>query len=325
MKSPLQPLFSEVRVFVPAGLSSFFEIQDRTPTGEKIEDPRFVGARGGGCLLSHGVWTKVVVQPTNFASEITVTINGRQAEYAHTTLHVVHQCLQLSPQKWVVKVHHNAEVPIGAGFGSSGAGTLGAAFGITTALGLPVTYDQLGTMAHIAEVESLTGLGTTGPILFGRGLVLQVKGGAPNVMRLDAIPVPNSYRIISACYGPIEKGPILTNASMRELVNIEGKKAMKSILARPTPVEFFKACRKFGEALPFMTDRVRELLEIADTQPLVGVAQNMIGEAAHALVHQKHASQLVKMWGKLVGSKNVLASSIALSGPRVVETAKNEF
>jgi pantoate kinase len=313
-------VFEKVRVFVPAGLSSFFEIQDQTPDGEKISDPRQIGACGGGCLLSHGVSTEVHVHPVESKSKIAIWINDKLVDYAQTTEHVIKQCLTLTPSSWDIEVRHKSEVPIGAGFGTSGAGTLGAAFGLTTALGLPVTYDQLGTMAHIAEVESLTGLGTTGPILFGRGLVLQVKGGAPNIMRLDAIPVSNEYHIISACYGPIEKGPILTNPKLRKRINIEGKKTMDSIRSHPTPQEFFRSCQRFAKALPFLTDRVRNLLDVAETEKIVGVAQNMIGEAAHALVHQDHTSKLVKTWGDIIGPENVLESTIALSGPRIVES-----
>ncbi|MHA2060148.1 MAG: pantoate kinase [Candidatus Ranarchaeia archaeon] len=313
-------VFEKVRVFVPAGLSSFFEIHDQTPDGQKIVDPRYIGACGGGCLLSHGVWTEVRVNPTASDSKIVIWINDESVDYAQTTEHVITQCLTLTPSSWDIEVRHKSEVPIGAGFGTSGAGTLGAAFGLTAALGLPVTYDQLGTMAHIAEVESLTGLGTTGPILFGRGLVLQVKGGAPNIMRLDAIPVSNEYHIVSACYGPIEKGPILTDPEMRKRINIEGRKTMDAIKSHPTPQEFFRACQRFAKALPFLTDRVRNLLDVAETMKIVGVAQNMIGEAAHALVHQDHASRLVKTWGDIIGPKNVVESSIALSGPRITDS-----
>ena len=50
-----------VTAFSPAGISSFFEICDRSPDGKLIADPERVGARGGGFSPDKGVSTEVIV------------------------------------------------------------------------------------------------------------------------------------------------------------------------------------------------------------------------------------------------------------------------
>ena len=249
-------------------------------------------------------------------------INGKKEENAETTKNVVRQCLENCQDSYFVIVKHRCDIPVGAGFGSSGSGALGCAFGLNTALGLNFTYDTLGTIAHVAEVESFTGLGTTGPLLFGRGIVLQIEGGAPNIMKLDSIPIPSDFKLVTCCYGPVNKKEILTNHEISDQVTLKGKETMKKILKNPTPSVFFKECRDFAESLPFLTDKVRNLFDSLDNTKVVGVAQNMIGEAAHVLVHKSKVQEVVKIWSDLAGKDKVLENNIEYTGPKIVSYSK---
>ena len=49
------------KAFAPAGISSFFEICDRTGDGKPIVDLEHVGSRGGGFGVQKGVLTEVSV------------------------------------------------------------------------------------------------------------------------------------------------------------------------------------------------------------------------------------------------------------------------
>ena len=51
-----------VKAFSPGGISSFFEICDRTEDGRLIEDLERVGARGGGFGIERGILTEVSVE-----------------------------------------------------------------------------------------------------------------------------------------------------------------------------------------------------------------------------------------------------------------------
>ena len=115
-------MLKRAKAFSPAGITSFFEICDRTSSGELIADPERVGARGGGFSPSRGVSTEVAVMEAE-ERQIYVFINGEFCPEAETTMSVVEALLGCASEDYAVTVKHQADVPVGAGFGSSAAGT----------------------------------------------------------------------------------------------------------------------------------------------------------------------------------------------------------
>ena len=146
------------KAFAPAAISSFFEIHD-TEGDKPIVDLEKVGARGGGFGLQKGVLTEVTVQEAE-KSNIKVFINSKLAVEAKTTRNVIQILLNKTDKKYGVTVKHQIEVPIGTGFGTSAGGALTAALALKEAIDLPLTYSQIGKIAHVAEIECGTGLGT---------------------------------------------------------------------------------------------------------------------------------------------------------------------
>ena len=74
-------MMKKAQVFCPAGISSFFEICDRTHDGKLITDLERVGARGGGFAIEKGVLTEVSAVKSEERS-IRVFINGKPAPEA---------------------------------------------------------------------------------------------------------------------------------------------------------------------------------------------------------------------------------------------------
>jgi len=70
--------------FSPAGITSFFEICDRTKNGTPIKNLDEVGARGGGFGLKKGVLTEVTASEEE-KSNVSIFINGKLATDAYTT------------------------------------------------------------------------------------------------------------------------------------------------------------------------------------------------------------------------------------------------
>lgn len=106
------------KAFSPGGISSFFEICDRTAYGKPLTDLMKVGARGGGFGIRKGVLTEVQLAEAH-CNSVKVMINGRLAPEAETTKAAVKALLGKVDEKYTVVVKHEIEVPIGAGFGSS--------------------------------------------------------------------------------------------------------------------------------------------------------------------------------------------------------------
>jgi pantoate kinase len=304
------------KAFAPAGISSFFEICDTAADGKPIADSERVGARGGGFVVQKGVTTKVSVSEAK-ASRVHVFINGRLAPEAETTMTVAQMLLGRISQAYEVIIKHEVGVPIGTGFGSSAAGALSAALALSKALGLNLTYNQLGRIAHAAEIKCKTGLGTVGPIMLG-GCILTVEPGAPGIAIIDRILIRADHVIVAGIIGSVPTKEVLSSPRKREMVNLWGRKTLKAILDEPSVENFLARCLEFAEKAGFMTERARQLVRLAEKAHAIGVAQNMVGEAVHALARKENAGNIAEAFKQVLPNEKILVTKIDLQGARLI-------
>jgi pantoate kinase len=302
--------------FSPAGISSFFEICDRLPSGSLIPDLERVGARGGGFGIQKGVTTEVAVSEAK-KNAVSVFINGKDFPEAETTRTVVHMLLAKTSQKYNVIVRHRVDVPISAGFGSSAAGALTTALALSKALGLNLTYNQLGRIAHVAEVKCKTGLGTVGPLMIG-GCVVTVEPGAPGIALIDRIPITSDHVVVAGVFGAIPTKEVLSSNEKRLAINRWGRKTLDKILAEPSLENFLACCREFAEKTGFMTRRVRNLIKLAEDAGAIGAAQNMVGEAVHALTTYENVENVGQVFKKVLPEEKVLVANVDIQGARLM-------
>jgi len=302
--------------FSPAGISSFFEICDIETDGSPISDLERIGARGGGFGIQRGVMTQVDVSKAENDS-IHVFINRKDAPEAETTKTVVQMLLSKVSEKCKVVVKHNVEVPIGAGFGSSAAGALTTALALSKALGLNLTYNQIGRIAHVAEVKCKTGLGTVGPLMLG-GCILTIEPGAPGIAIIDRIPISTDYVIVAGVFGPIPTKEVLSSPEKRLAVNKWGRKTLEKILSEPSLENFLACCRDFAEKTGFMTERVRTSIRLAEGAGAIGAAQNMVGEATHALTTLENAENVVQAFKRVLPQEKILVAHVDIQGARLI-------
>jgi pantoate kinase len=308
-------LSNRTRAFSPAGISSFFEICDRTAEGTLIDNSEYIGARGGGFALDKGVSTDVILVEAK-ENHIDVFINESLSQKADTTKTVVEILLDNIPKKYHVIVKHRVDVPIGAGFGSSAAGALGTSLALSKALGLNHTYNQLGRIAHVAEVKCRTGLGTVGPLMHG-GCGLTLEPGAPGIASLDQIPVSPDHKIVVGTFKPYLTKEMLASEEKRELINKWGQRTLKKILSEPSLENFMKACKEFAVGTGFVTERIKRLIEVAEMAGAVGAAQNMVGEAVHALVTVDRLEDVFRAFKKFLPEEKIIIANINFEGARI--------
>ena len=308
------------KAFSPAGISSFFEICDRTNDGKPIADLERVGARGGGFGIQKGVLTEVSVSEAK-VNRIRVFINGKLAPEAETTRTVSQMLMSKAGKFCDVVVSHKVDVPIGAGFGSSAAGALTAALGLSKALDLPLTYNQIGRIAHVTEVQCKTGLGTVGPLMLG-GCILTVEPGAPGISVIDRIPLSDDYMIVAGVFGSTPTKQVLALAEKRRQVNRYGRKTLEAILAEPSVENFMACCLDFAEKAGFMTARARQLVKLAEKAGAVGAAQNMVGEAVHAVTFEENAAEIAEAFKQVLPNEKILVAKIDSQGARLVKHEK---
>ena len=309
-----------VKAFSPAGISSFFEICDRTDHGKPIADLERVGSRGGGFGIQKGVLTEVTVSEAK-TDCIRVFINGKLAPEAETTRTVSQMLLNKAAKPCDVMVNHKVDIPVGAGFGSSAGGALTAGLALSKALDLPLTYNQIGRIAHVAEVQCKTGLGTVGPLMVG-GCILTIEPGAPGISVIDRIPISDKYMIIAGVFGSTPTKKVLASAEKRREVNRWGRKTLEAILAEPSVENFMACCLDFAEKAGFMTARVRQLVKLAEKAGAVGAAQNMVGEAVHALALEENAGNIAEAFKQVLPNEQILAAKIDFQGARLIRHEK---
>jgi pantoate kinase len=307
-------LLKKARAFSPAGISSFFEICNRTSDGKPMMDPERIGARGGGFGISKGVLTEVNVTEAH-DNQVHVFINGRPSPEAETTRTVVEALLPMTTETCNVTVRHSVEVPIGAGFGSSAAGALGTALALSKALELNLTYNQLGRIAHVAEVRCLTGLGTVGPLMLG-GCIITLEPGAPGYASIDRIPLSPDHRIVAGTYRPLLTKEMLSSEAKRQTINEWGRKTLVKIFAEPSLENFLQACKQFAIETGLATSRVQKLIQLAEKAGAIGAAQNMVGEAVHALVTEDTTDDVVQAFESVMASEKIIAAKIDFQGAR---------
>lgn len=308
----------KAKAFAPAAISSFFEIHD-TQAGKPITDLEKVGAIGGGFGLERGVTTTVTAKEAE-KNVINVFINSKPALKAKTTKQVVETLLGKTATKYAVTVEHQIEVPIGTGFGTSAGGALTAGLALREAIGMPLTYNQIGKIAHVAEIQCLTGLGTVSSLTFSGGCVLVVEPGAPGVCQIDRIPISPEYMVVAGFFkSKISKDSVLNSQQKKKEINNYGKKALEAILTEPTLENFLECCWDFSQKAGFATEKICHLVESAKKAGAVGAAQNMIGEAVHAIVQEKNVNSVAEAFKQTLPQQQVIVSKIDFQGARLIK------
>jgi len=302
----------QAQAFSPAGISSFFQICDTEPDGTPIKDLERIGARGGGFATDKGVFTEVNASESR-KNVVQVFINRRHAPEAETTKTAVNILLDNVGETYNVKVRHRVEVPIGAGFGTSGGGALGTALALSRALNINLTYNEISRIAHIAEVKCKTGLGTVSGLVVG-GCVIVTQPGAPNHGSVDRIPVPSNHHIVAGVFQPRLTKGFLESAEKREVINEWGQRTLQKIMAEPSLSNFLRSSREFAFKTRLATDRVKRLMDAAEEAGAVGAAQNMLGEAVHTVVEENKVKKVVRAFERFLPREKIVVARICLHG-----------
>lgn len=305
------------KAFAPAAISSFFEICDHDRAGKPLEDPKSAGARGGGFGLKLGVLTEVTVYLAKH-NHINVSINGTSALEAITTQAVTQKLLNTVKDTYDVFVDHKIDVPVGAGFGTSAGGALTAGLALKEALELPLTCNQIGQIAHVTELECKTGLGTVTPLTWGGSCILVLEPGAPGIGKLDRLPLNPDFTFVIGIVGNTFSKSVLSSPQQRPIINLWGRKTLKSILSDPTIENFLRCCWQFSQKTGFATEKVKQLVHLAVKSGAVGAAQNMIGEVVHALVFEEDAARVKEAFKQVLPEQNIIVSKLDSEGVRLI-------
>lgn len=196
-----------VKAFAPANISCIFKVY-------KHKNPHLAGSWGLGFTLSEGV--VVSVKKTNKTS---VSFNSKRVDMP-TVLNIVRA---LTAENILITI--NTKLPLGCGFGISGASALATAYAINKLLDLKKTKKELAIIAHIAEVKNKTGLGDVANQFFGGVLFKKKPSSNFSVIKIPLKEKTVYCRVFSA----LSTKNVLSNSKL--LVHVDGaaKKALEEI------------------------------------------------------------------------------------------------
>jgi pantoate kinase len=215
-------------------------------------------------------------------------------------------------------VEIKVEVPIAAGFGTSAAGTLATCLALSDAADLPTTLNELGRITHVAEVLNQTGLGTASALICG-GFVLVSEPGAPGIGLVDRLPFPPDHSMLCAHLGAIQTKEALAK-KVQGGRDQAARAAINAIRRAPTLSVFLAESRKFGEQAGFETPKITRLISTMMTAGATGAAQNMIGEAVHAVAENSKTEKIARTVRRGFPLAKVFTSPIDNQGVRLLGT-----
>jgi len=241
-------------VWVPGHITGFFmPVYGANPARS--------GSVGGGIALSDGVSITVSKAP-----QTDIVLNGQAVE-----IPPVRAVLERLDVAGVVDAV--TPLPLGVGFGVSGAMALGAALGAQAAGLVDRPSDDLVRMSHVAEVTSRTGLGDVIGQATG-GISLRLRPGAPPTGQVEQLPAAPTIEYL--IFGSRSTAAVLDDAEER--LAEAGREAVRTVWANPTLEAFMTAAARFTARTDLAGPQVRQVLERVDA---VGhhAAMVMIGES----------------------------------------------
>jgi pantoate kinase len=288
----------KIIVEVPHRISGFFEIVDEI-NGIKIHDPERVGSRGAGLCLSAKGKTEIIAENLGSDNDFTVEIyiNGNKLnQQAETTFFIVEHIKKYIKNSYNIRINHFFDLPVGCGYGASGAGALGTIFGLNSLFKLGLSYYEKGKIAHIAEVVNHTGLGTVcGQLNGGIGIVKEP--GYPCVY--ERIKTPSDIIIICGSFGMIHTKSILTNPVLNIKIKEAGKIALKKIIKNPDIKSFLNISLEFvknTEILDILKlSKVKELIDDLNRLDIIGASMNQLGRSVYAICEIKNENEVLNV------------------------------
>ena len=294
--------------YAPGHLTGFFQICDQP------DDPLLKGSRGAGFSIDRGVRTMVQVEASD-RDAITVIMDGAVTGEAVVTENVVMRMLSKLKEAHRVEVTHEIQTPMGAGFGSSGGGAITVALALNEALGLGLSYVEAARVAHLAEIECKTGLGTVFAVTKG-GFGVLYKPGAPGIGEAMKYDRSDELAAVYVAFGPISTSEALSDPSIRRRINELGGRFVDEIKGDLNPSRFMELSRRFTDYVGIATPRMRVVMDSAD-EAGVPSAMAMFGEAVFSLVSKEEALTVAEVFREAAPDNEVCLANVEECGARL--------
>ena len=185
------------KAFAPANISCIFRIYEH-------KNPRWMGSYGIGFTLNEGV----IVEASK-AKRNGVIFNDVSIRFP-TIISVINKLT-----KEQIKLHIRSKLPLGCGFGLSGASALASAYAINDLMKLKKSKKELAIIAHIAEVKNKTGLGDVINQYYG-GFCLKLRPSSHFAVKKISI---NNADVYCRYFSKISTKAVIKDKKLKHKIN----------------------------------------------------------------------------------------------------------
>ena len=227
---------SETSSFAPANISCIFRIYQH-------KNPRWMGSYGLGFTLNEGVVVKA-----EMAKRTEVVFNNTPINFP-TVKGVVGK---LSKEK--LRICIKSKLPLGCGFGLSGASALATAYAVNELLTLKRSDKELAIISHTAEVENKTGLGDVVNQFYG-GFCLKLKPSSYFIIERIQI---NNVDVYCKYFSRLSTKSIIINPKLRDKINDTADTSLNKIQQLIEKIQFkdiIKISKEFAVSSGLLKDK----------------------------------------------------------------------
>jgi pantoate kinase len=303
----------EAKAFSPGHITTFFRICD-API-----DPLLKGSKGSGFSIQHGVTTKVQVTPSEHNSlEIFIDGKKNEAKVTETTARMaLDLALQKYDQEYDLKIIQEMQIPVGAGYGASGAAALSTSLALNQALNLGLTKNSSAQLAHIAEVTHKTGLGDV--IAQNRGgIEIRTKPGAPGYGQIDIIPSACNFVVVCGSVGKLETKEVLSNPEKRKRINEAGDMLVNELLKEASIDKLISLSKKFTMQIGLASQTVLDTIRCLEDAGFIYCSMVMLGQSVFCFVSEKDSKNACNIFKECMPNGIIFVSKIDNVGARLI-------
>ncbi|MHC1604349.1 MAG: pantoate kinase [Candidatus Methanofastidiosia archaeon] len=280
-----------VENFVPGNITGFFGIKkDKT-----LEN---TGTTGAGVCISHGITAKMNAENAK-KNSFTFYTNNKKGEIG-VSKEVCKLFLEKTEKKFGIEFYYKSDVPIGAGYGASGAMAFGTALCLSRLI--PASLNECARIAHIADIKHLGGYGDVVSQLHG-GVCIRKTPGIGGIV--DNISCHN-LKVVSMSFGKLETKKILKNEELTKKISSIGTECLKNLLRTPTIENLMVQSRKFSTHIGLETPRIREAIKAVDRKNKIPASMIMLGESLFTFAEEDAVKNICDALSSFEG--NILIS-----------------
>ena len=293
------------KAFSPAHITGFFKAE------LDGKEPNQLGSLGAGFSIQKGVKTTVNVRSKteHDINNYAIRVKGFNTGDIRVSEYVLNEFL-LDGKYF--DITHEIDVPVGYGFGCSGAVALSLAIALNDALKYGYTKTKVAQIAHKAEIKCQTGLGDVLASYHG-GFEIRTKSGAPGIGEVQRIIPKEKLEVMIICFNPISTKKFLKEKI--SLINGLGGKMVQKLVKSQDMDEFQDMSIKFAQYIHVITPKMNKVIkDLHDNGIKCGIA--LFGETIFSLVtkdKKQKALEILKKYDDGV----VITSRIDNSGARL--------